>query len=149
MKRCPVCKASVFDDMPTCFGCMYEFSSSTHPYREDPSMAGFASRPSAVSFTQEDVAGAQSWNTEVVSADACSLDAQESSWDYTQANGVTQQSSQASFGGAESSVAKAAVRGVPHEREGRDRVLESSGPRLLQELLANAGYELVLRPLAR
>lgn len=25
MKRCPVCKTAVFDDMDTCYGCMYRF----------------------------------------------------------------------------------------------------------------------------
>lgn len=28
MKTCPVCKAAVFDDMRTCFGCMYRFGSN-------------------------------------------------------------------------------------------------------------------------
>lgn len=28
MKKCPVCKAAVFDDMRTCFGCMYQFGSN-------------------------------------------------------------------------------------------------------------------------
>ncbi len=27
MKRCPVCKATLFDDMDTCYGCMYRFGS--------------------------------------------------------------------------------------------------------------------------
>lgn len=27
MKRCPICKTTLFDDMPTCFGCMYQFGS--------------------------------------------------------------------------------------------------------------------------
>lgn len=25
MKRCPVCEATLFEDMDTCFGCMYRF----------------------------------------------------------------------------------------------------------------------------
>ncbi len=28
MKVCPVCKARVFDDMDTCYGCLYRFDSS-------------------------------------------------------------------------------------------------------------------------
>ncbi len=27
MKRCPVCKTMLFDDMGTCYGCMYRFGS--------------------------------------------------------------------------------------------------------------------------
>lgn len=25
MKRCPICKTTLFDDMDTCYGCMYKF----------------------------------------------------------------------------------------------------------------------------
>ncbi len=28
MKRCPVCKTSVFEDMDTCYKCMYRFGSN-------------------------------------------------------------------------------------------------------------------------
>ena len=28
MKVCPVCKARVFDDMDTCYGCLHRFDSS-------------------------------------------------------------------------------------------------------------------------
>ncbi len=28
MKTCPVCKATVFDDMDVCYGCLYRFSAS-------------------------------------------------------------------------------------------------------------------------
>ncbi len=28
MKRCPVCKTTLFDDMETCYGCMYQFGSN-------------------------------------------------------------------------------------------------------------------------
>lgn len=28
MKQCPVCKSNVFDDMDTCYGCMYRFKES-------------------------------------------------------------------------------------------------------------------------
>ena len=27
MKTCPVCKTALFEDMPVCYGCMYEFGS--------------------------------------------------------------------------------------------------------------------------
>lgn len=32
MKICPTCKSKLFDDMDTCFGCMYRFG--TDPERE-------------------------------------------------------------------------------------------------------------------
>ncbi len=28
MKSCPVCKTTLFEDMDTCYGCMYRFGSS-------------------------------------------------------------------------------------------------------------------------
>lgn len=28
MKICPVCASTLFDDMPTCFGCLYQFGSN-------------------------------------------------------------------------------------------------------------------------
>ena len=28
MKTCPVCKATVFDDMDVCYGCLYRFSAT-------------------------------------------------------------------------------------------------------------------------
>ncbi|WP_297153391.1 hypothetical protein [uncultured Ellagibacter sp.] len=38
MKVCPVCKARVFDDMDTCYGCLHRFESSA---AQDAGESGF------------------------------------------------------------------------------------------------------------
>lgn len=34
MKTCPVCKSRLFDDMDTCYGCMYRFGDKSEGERE-------------------------------------------------------------------------------------------------------------------
>ena len=44
IKKCPVCKTTLFDDMDTCYGCMYKFGSSPE-LEASAGMAAMASAP--------------------------------------------------------------------------------------------------------
>lgn len=39
MKTCPVCKTALFEDMPVCYGCMYEFGSRPELERQAAQVA--------------------------------------------------------------------------------------------------------------
>lgn len=53
MKTCPVCKATVFDDMDVCYGCLYRFSVSSDA--TDQEKAGETKvEPSSVKPSQND-----------------------------------------------------------------------------------------------
>lgn len=49
MKTCPVCKASCFDDMETCFGCLHDFS------RKSASVPQHAKGPILESSLEDDL----------------------------------------------------------------------------------------------
>lgn len=47
IKKCPVCKATLFEDVDTCYGCMYTFGSNPEIEAEAQAEAG-AEMPNAI-----------------------------------------------------------------------------------------------------
>lgn len=70
IKKCPVCKTTLFDDMDTCYGCMYKFGSSP----ELEASAGMAATASAPVEAATDLAGAEATSAAPSAATTAVLD---------------------------------------------------------------------------
>lgn len=58
MKTCPVCQATCFDDMETCFGCLHRFGASSHQDGRAPEEAPSAASSASAFAPQPEAAPA-------------------------------------------------------------------------------------------